>query len=100
MLRSRGTMKVSGLPTLVFLIVATSSTKAAIESPLLVQGVECRGNQSTSCEFIRSHLYLPAGAPVDEAEIRNGELRLSSLLNFESVDIRLEKGAQRNAVVV
>jgi outer membrane protein assembly factor BamA len=93
-------MKVSGLATLVFLIGATGSTRAAIEPPLLVQGVECRGNQSTSCEFIRSHLYLPAGTAVDEAEIRNGELRLSSLLNFESVDIRLEKGAQRNAVVV
>jgi len=68
--------------------------------PLIVQEVTCAGNAHTSCDFIREHLYLQAGQPLDEEEIRNAELRLSSLRNFKSVSIRLEKGAQRGAVTV
>jgi len=68
--------------------------------PLVVQEITCAGNENTSCEFIRDNLYLKAGQPVDEEEIRNAELRLSSLRNFKSVSIRLEKGAQRGAVIV
>jgi len=68
--------------------------------PLIVQEVTCAGNAHTSCDFIREHLYLQAGQPLDEEEIRNAELRLSSLRNFKSVAIRLEKGAQRGAVIV
>jgi outer membrane protein assembly factor BamA len=68
--------------------------------PLTVQEITCAGNEQISCEFIRDHLYLKAGQPLDEEEIRNAELRLSSLRNFESVKIRLEKGAQRGAAIV
>ncbi|HEV7606831.1 MAG TPA: hypothetical protein VGO61_05810 [Steroidobacteraceae bacterium] len=68
--------------------------------PLVVQEVTCAGNEQTSCEFIRDHLYLRAGQPLDEEEIRNAELRLSWLRNFQSVKIRLERGAQRGAVIV
>jgi outer membrane protein assembly factor BamA len=68
--------------------------------PLVVQDVICAGNDTTSCDFIRGHLYLDAGQVLDENEVRNAELRLSSLSNFESVNIRLEKGAQRGAVIV
>jgi outer membrane protein assembly factor BamA len=72
----------------------------ASAGPLLVQDVTCAGNVETSCAFIREHLYLRAGDPLDEEQVRNAELRLSALTNFESVKIRLEKGAERGAVVV
>ena len=38
------------------------------------------GNAHTSCDYILEHLYLQAGQPLVEEEIRNAELRLSSLL--------------------
>jgi outer membrane translocation and assembly module TamA len=79
---------------------AWASGQTAQAGPLVVQEVVCAGNQSYSCEFIREHLYLRPGAPVDEEEIRNAELRLSALRNFKSVSIRLEKGAQRGDVIV
>jgi outer membrane protein assembly factor BamA len=68
--------------------------------PLVVQDVICAGNEQMSCEFIRDHLYLRAGERLVEDEIRNAELRMSALRIFESVKIRLEKGAQRGAVIV
>lgn len=93
-------MKVSVVAALLFLVSAASSAQPAEAPPLLVQNVECRGNRSMSCDFIRSHLNLVAGRPVDETEIRNAQLRLASLRNFETVAVRLERGAQRNTVVV
>jgi outer membrane translocation and assembly module TamA len=79
---------------------AWASAQTALPEPLVVQEVTCAGNESYSCDFIREHLYLRPGAPADEEEIRNAELRLSALRNFKSVSIRLEKGAQRGAVIV
>jgi outer membrane protein assembly factor BamA len=76
----------------------TAQTTGA--DPLVVQEITCAGNEHTSCEFIRDHLYLDAGQPLDEEEIRNAELRLSFLRNFEAVKFRLEKGEQRGAVIV
>jgi outer membrane protein assembly factor BamA len=72
----------------------------SVDEPLIVQEIACAGNTSFSCDFIRDHLYQQTGQPLDEEEIRNAELRLSSLRNFESVRIRLEKGAQRGAVII
>jgi outer membrane protein assembly factor BamA len=65
-----------------------------------VQEIRCVGNEHTSCVFLRDHLYLRVGDKLDEDEIRNAELRLSALRNFESARIRLEKGADRGAVIV
>lgn len=67
---------------------------------LVIEDVRCAGNEHTACEFIRDHLYLKPGQSLDEEEIHNAELRLSSLRNFETVKIRLEKGGQRGAVIV
>jgi outer membrane protein assembly factor BamA len=67
---------------------------------LQVQEIRCSGNANISCEFIRDHLYLKAGDRLDEEEVRNAELRLSALRNFDSVAIHLEKGAQRGQVIV
>lgn len=67
---------------------------------LKVEEIRCAGNQQTRCEFIRNHLYLRPGDTLNEDEVRNAELRLSALRNFESAHIHLEKGTQHGAVVV
>jgi len=67
---------------------------------LQVQEIRCTGNEQTSCNFIRDHLYLKDGDALDEEEIRNATLRLSALRNFDAVRIYLEKGGQRGAVIV
>jgi hypothetical protein len=70
------------------------------DSKLVVQDIQCRGNVSTSCKFIRGHLYLQVGRLLDEDEVRDAKLRLSALPNFRSVDIHLEKGSEKGRVVV
>jgi hypothetical protein len=77
-----------------------AAAQAQSADVLTVQDVTCVGNRHMSCEFIRDHLYLQAGDALVEDEIRNAELRMSALRIFESVKIRLEKGAQRGAVIV
>lgn len=73
----------------------------SVELPkLIAEDVQCRGNQAVSCAFIRGHLHLTAGDALNEEEIRNAELRLSSLRTFESVKIHLEKGRVRDTAVV
>src|SRR5689334_17082738 len=67
---------------------------------LIVEDIQCRGNATTSCRFIRGYLYLHAGQAIDEHEIRDATLRLSWLLNFKSVDIHLEKGSKKGRVIV
>ena len=81
-------------------LATAQEVPASAEEPLVIQEVTCAGNEQTSCEFIRHHLYLNAGDALDEEQIRNAELRLSALRNFESVNFRLEKGARRGAVIV
>jgi outer membrane protein assembly factor BamA len=80
----------SFIPALCLVCPVWASGQTTQAEPLVVQDVTCAGNQSYSCDFIREHLYLRPGAPVDEEEIRNAELRLSALRNFKSVSIRLE----------
>jgi len=70
------------------------------DTNLIVEDVQCRGNVSTSCKFIRGHLYLQAGRLLDEDEVKDAKLRLSALPNFRSVDIHLEKGSEKGRVVV
>jgi outer membrane protein assembly factor BamA len=70
------------------------------EPPLIVERFVCRGNASTSCEFILGHVYLDVGDALDERELREANLRLSTVRNFESVSIYLEKGSQRGRVTV
>jgi outer membrane protein assembly factor BamA len=91
---------VAGLLSCLASVAAAQSTEAAAAEPLVVEEIRCSGNEHTGCDFIRDHLYLKAGQQLDEEEVRNAELRLSSLRNFDAVDISLEKGAQRGAVIV
>lgn len=98
---TRKLKQLSGLvAALALLWPAWASAQAEQADPLVVQEVTCAGNQGYSCDFIRQHLYLRSGSVVDEEEIRNAELRLSALRAFESVSIRLEKGARRGDVIV
>jgi outer membrane protein assembly factor BamA len=79
---------------------AAQGPAAAPSQSLRVQEIRCAGNDNTSCEFIREKLHLTAGDALDEEEVRNAELRLASLRNFTSAHVRLEKGAERGAVIV
>ena len=67
---------------------------------LIIEGLRCQGNVTTSCRFILGYVYLTAGDAVDEDEIQSATLRLSQLRNFEHVGIHLEKGSQRGKVIL
>lgn len=73
---------------------------AAAADALVVEDLRCRGNAATSCEFILGHVYLGSGDAVDEAELQNAKLRLSTLRTFQSVSIYLEKGSERGKAIV
>lgn len=79
---------------------AIRQAPAAEEQPLTVEALQCRGNETTSCDFILGQLYLSVGDPVNEEEIENAKLRLSFLRNFSSVSIFLERGSQRGKAIV
>jgi outer membrane translocation and assembly module TamA len=72
----------------------------ASDDTLIVEGLQCRGNSLTACEFITGHIYLTPGDRLDEHELQNAKLRLTTLRNFDSVDIRLEKGSAQGLVTV
>ncbi len=69
-------------------------------SGLVVEDTHCRGNAVTSCEFILGYMHLTPGDRLDEDEIEDAKLRLSSLPNFVSVDIHLEKGSEKGRAIV
>lgn len=73
---------------------------AGQNGPLVIEEILCRGNQTTSCNFILGHLYLSAGDVVDEEEIQNAEIRLASLSNFQAVNIHLERGSVRGSALI
>jgi hypothetical protein len=60
---------------------------------LIIEDVRCKGNLSTRCSYIRGFLHLSPGDPLDEAEVQNATLRLSSLPDFVSVRIYLDRGS-------
>lgn len=91
------------LALLLVLVTGSASCFAgAVDSDtaLVVQDIQCRGNVSTACSFIRGHLYLAPGARLDEREVEDAKLRLSALSNFKSVDIHLERGAEKGRVIL
>jgi len=67
---------------------------------LIVEDVRCKGNASSKCSFIRGFLHVSPGDPLDEGEIQNAKLRLSSLPDFASVSIYLDKGSAKGWVLV
>ena len=86
---------------LLLLLPLSSLGQAAGDSEaLIIEDFTCRGNAATSCDFILGHIYLAPGDVVDEEELGNARLRLSSLPSFHSVEIYLEKGSARGRVRV
>lgn len=96
------------LPILLLLLPLTLPAQESAHAPppeesgdvLLVDELICRGNVATSCDFILGHIYLSSGDSVDENELSNARLRLSSLPSFESINIYLERGNARGHVRV
>ena len=69
-------------------------------SGLIVEDMHCKGNAVTSCQFILGYIHLAPGDQLNEDEIQDAKLRLSSLPNFVSVDIHLEKGSEKGRAIV
>lgn len=67
---------------------------------LIVEDIRCKGNASTKCSFIRGFLHISTGDPLNEDEIKNAKLRLSSLPDFLSVRIYLDKGSAKGRAAV
>ncbi len=65
-----------------------------------VEGIQCNGNVSTSCELIRTQTGIPVGKPLDEIQVDNARLRLETLPNFRTVQIHLVKGSHKHWVIV
>jgi outer membrane protein assembly factor BamA len=65
-----------------------------------VEGVQCNGNISSSCELIRSQAGITVGKPLDEIQVDNARLRLETLPNFRTVQIHLVKGSHKHWVIV
>jgi outer membrane protein assembly factor BamA len=69
-------------------------------TPLIVEGIRCKGNAFATCSFIREFLHISAGDALNEDEIQNAKLRLSSLPDFVSIQIYLDKGSTKGKAVV
>lgn len=85
---------------LLLLPLAAAGQSAAGRDALIIDELTCRGNLATSCDFILGHIYLSAGDIVDEEELGNARLRLSTLPSFDSINIYLERGIARGHVRV
>jgi outer membrane protein assembly factor BamA len=93
--------KLAAIAALVLLFAPfVSEAQTATAAPLIIEDLQCRGNTATACSFILKYLYLERGDSLDEDEVRNAQLRLSTLHMFESVDIFLEKGSERGKTIV
>jgi outer membrane protein assembly factor BamA len=67
---------------------------------LTVEDIRCKGNALTRCSFIRGFVHVSTGDVLSEEEIQTARLRLSSLPDFASVRIYLDKGSAKGRVVV
>src|SRR5258707_10055422 len=75
----------AGLILLLASLPAHAMAAAGDSQHLTVEALRCRGNINTSCRFILGSVYLTAGDRLNEEELRNAQLRLSWLRNFNSV---------------
>lgn len=82
------------------LVPLSSLADSRENSGLIVEDLHCRGNAVTSCRFILGYVHLVSGDRLNEEEIQDAKLRLSSLSNFVSVDIHLEKGSEKGRAIV
>jgi outer membrane protein assembly factor BamA len=92
-------------PTLILWLAMTCASVPCHAQPpertaLIVEDIRCKGNASTKCSFIRGFVHISAGDPLNEDEIKNAKLRLSSLPDFLSVQIYLDKGSAKGRAIV
>jgi outer membrane protein assembly factor BamA len=78
-----------------FAPILSDAQESDNEEPLIVENINCRGNQSTDCSHLIHRLSVTAGDPVDEEKLKNDQLRLETLPNFKSVRVFLEKGSEK-----
>jgi len=81
-------------------ISALCHAETTAPSSLTVEDIRCKGNALTRCTFIRGYLYLSPGDALNEEEIQDAKLRLSSLPDFVAVQIYLEKGSAKGRAIV
>lgn len=80
--------------------ISSHAQSANEDPPLVVEALQCEGNQSVSCRSILGFLYQRVGDPLNEEEIQNAKLRLTWIHHFASVEIYLAKGSARGKVRV
>ena len=68
--------------------------------PLIIEDIQCRNNFRTSCDFIKAQLLFSAQETLDEDKVANARLRIATLPYISQADIFLEKGSQRNYVIL
>lgn len=66
----------------------------------IIDNITCEGNATTKCDFITKKYYQQVGDVLDAEEIADAKLRLGTLIQFKTVNTRLQKGSQRGHVVV
>jgi len=52
---------------------------------LIIDQIECVGNETTSCDLIQKEIYLNAGEKVNEEDLSNAKIRLQLKNLFTSV---------------
>lgn len=77
-----------------------SEESGALNGKLIIEDIECRGNENTHCDFIKKKFYQHIGDILDPDEIADARLRLGVLVQFKDIKVYLEKGSQRGYVVV
>lgn len=80
--------------------VCVSAVTAQEASNPIVEGIDCSGNTSVSCDQIRARARITIGKELDEVAIEDARLRLEALPNVRAVHVRLAKGTGRQRVVV
>jgi outer membrane protein assembly factor BamA len=81
-------------------VFSQATPPGASEQDVVVEGVECQGNTTIPCDFIRRKLQLPENSKVDDDAVQSAQLRLSALSNFESVRVYLQKGSEKGKAVL
>lgn len=78
---------------------AWSDEAEVTPSALVIESIECRGNETTDCGLILGEVHLAPGDKVDEEEIQNAGIRHRVRSLFEDAQLRLEKGSERDFMV-
>lgn len=78
----------------------SSALSQNASTKLIIDDIICRGNDTTECAFVTNKYFQAVGDELDPEEIADARLRLGTLIQFQSVSVYLEKGNERNHVVV